>query len=129
MRKTRGHLARKAVAGVLALGLTLSLSGCVKKGEQARFDQYLSTLPTAILDSDSLDINYLFQDPEAHGFSLELLQLPYADAEDYQESKATCQEILKNLKGFDEQSLDPSSRLTLQILKDSFQRTLLTLDY
>ena len=82
-----------------------------------------------ILDSDSLDINYLFQDPEAHGFSLELLQLPYANAEDYQESKATCQEILKNLKGFDEQSLDPSSRLTLQILKDSFQRTLLTLDY
>lgn len=128
VRKTSRHLARRAVAGVLALGLALSLSGCVKKGEQARFDQYLSTLPTAILDSDSLDVNYLFQDPEAHGFSLELLQLPYADAEDYRESKATCQEILKTLQGFDERSLDPSSRLTLQILKDSFQRNLLTLD-
>ncbi len=63
---------KRILSFALALGMALSLAACggsqTGETEQQRFDAYLETLPPRLMDSNSLDIQYLFEDPVAFGF-------------------------------------------------------------
>lgn len=121
---------KRILSFALALGMALSLAACggsqTGETEQQRFDAYLETLPPRLMDSNSLDIQYLFEDPAAFGFDdAVLLELPFATREDYVQSDRETEALLKELKAFDAEKLDDASRLTLEVLQDYLQRSLL----
>lgn len=120
---------KRILSLALALVLTVSLAACggapAAEQTQQQFDAYLETLPARMMDSSDLSIQYLFEDPAAFGFDdAALLELPFADREDYAQADRETQEMLEELAAFDAEKLDDSSRLTLDILTDYLQRSL-----
>ncbi len=103
--------------------LSLLFSACTQgKNDQARFDQYLESLPTRLISHDSLNLEYLFEDPTAFGFQDELLTLPYSTKEDYEQSKKDSEQILKELDQFHYASLSDKQKLTFDVLQDNLKR-------
>lgn len=121
---------KKILLSTLAFGLCFSLYGCsTEKLDGQAFDAYIEELPQRFIDSDSLDLEYLFVNPQDYGFEEELLTLPYSDETTYKENKDDTEEILDDLKDFDYDLLSEDQKLTYDILKDNLERSLLTIDY
>lgn len=97
--------------------------------EQARFDAYLEELTSYMVDADDFFTGYLFLDPGAAGLEGDEKPLGAVTEEEWRESCDLTRELIADLEGFDEDALNEESRLSLRIILDSLERSLLTEDY
>lgn len=81
------------------------------------FDEFVDTLPTEFISEDSLDINFLFLNPQNYGFEETLLTLPYSSDEDLVESLELAYEVLANLRSYDREILNNEQTLTYDIVE------------
>lgn len=111
---------------LLLLTMTLVLSGCMmqkNKKTAAEFDEYLKTLPSIIIENDSMDINYLYNHPENSGIEKTIMNLPDAYSfDEFIESNQEIDTILNELDEFDYKEMDESQKLTYDILYDYLER-------
>lgn len=117
---------QNVLIGLLLLSLTIGIVGCAPKQDVAKiqkeFDAYIKTLPTEIVSSDDMNLEFTFKNPQNYGFKEDILELPYSSKKDYQESNQDSKDILKELDDFSYQSLTSSQQLTYDVLKDSLTR-------
>lgn len=114
---------KKKIICLVSLSLSLLFTGCKQKpDDQARFDQYLDSLPTRFISNTNMNLEYLFENPTLYGFQDELLTLPFSTKEDYEQSKKESEDILKELDQFYYDSLSEKQKLTYDILKDNLER-------
>ncbi|MDE6476182.1 MAG: DUF885 domain-containing protein [Erysipelotrichaceae bacterium] len=114
---------KKKIICLVSLSLSLLFTGCKQKpDDQARFDQYLDSLPTRFISNTNMNLEYLFENPTLYGFQDELLTLPFSTKEDYEQSKKESENILKELDQFHYDSLSEKQKLTYDILKDNLER-------
>ena len=114
---------KKKIICLVSLSLSLLFTGCKQKPDgQARFDQYLDSLPTRFISNTNMNLEYLFENPTLYGFQDELLTLPFSTKEDYEQSKKESENILKELDQFHYDSLSEKQKLTYDILKDNLER-------
>ncbi|MEG0277630.1 MAG: hypothetical protein RR630_11445, partial [Coprobacillus sp.] len=111
---------------LLVLSLGVGIVGCSPKTNKAEvqkeFNAYIEKLPTEMISSDDMNLEYLFKNPEDYGFEEEVLELSYASKEDCQKSIQDSKNILKELDKFSYKSLTSSQQLTYDVLKDSLTR-------
>ena len=125
---------KKIISVVLGLLIVLNVAGCTQEETKTTtktkdFDAYIEKLPTLLMADDDMNLEFTFQDPSNYGFKEKLLNLPYSDEEDYEESKKECIKILKELKSFDYDKLSKSQKLTYDILVDYLQRSAYQYNY
>lgn len=121
---------KKILSVILGLLIVLNITGCSKpqtttstKDISKEFDAYIEKLPTLMLSDTDMNLEFTFENPENYGFEEKLLELPYSDEEDYEESKKETDKILKKLKSFDYNKLTKDQQLTYDILVDYLQRS------
>lgn len=111
---------------LLVLSLGVGIAGCSPKTNKAEvqkeFNAYIEKLPTEMISSDDMNLEYLFKNPQDYGFEEEVLELSYASKEDCQKSIQDSKNILKELDKFSYKSLTSSQQLTYDVLKDSITR-------
>ena len=113
---------------LVLLSITLGLSGCsAAKKTPAEFDQYLNELPAMMIDSNDMNLNYSFNDPEKFGIIPSLYELPYSEKADYDEATTEIKEILAEFKTFDTKQMSAEQKLNYDILVTYFN-DLLVLD-
>lgn len=121
---------KRLIALLLVCLLALSSASCqLFLPAEVKFNQFVESLPFSLLSSDSMDMNFVLADPEKAGFSLELLELPVATKEDYEESEAGISELLKMLRRIDRSRLSEEQQLTYDVIVDYFERSLLLMPY
>lgn len=121
---------KKICLSLLAIGMCIGITGCsTKDTDPTSFDTFIDELPQRFIDEDDMNLEYLFVHPENYGFKETLLQLPYANEEDYKTAIADSKDILASLENFDYDSLNDDQKLTYDILKDNLERSLLTSAY
>lgn len=114
---------KKQVLLMSILSVSLLFSACTqKRDDQASFDKYLDSLPTRLISNDSMNLEFLFEDPSKYGFQDELLTLPFSTKEDYEQSKKDAEQILKELDQFYYPSLSDKQKLTFDVLQDNLKR-------
>lgn len=115
---------KKGMAVVLTLVLLGSVAGCsAPMGDpQKEFDEYIEALPTKMISSNSMDLNFLFDDPSAFGFEEELMELPYTSPEDAEQSAQEVDEMIRELKLFERDCLREDQKETYDILLDYLER-------
>lgn len=105
--------------------MTITMCACSSnepKKSAAEFDEFIEKLPTELMDNDNLNLEYLFEHPENFGFEPELLNLPYSNKEDYEESDLFTEELIAELETYDYKSFDEQQKMTYDILHDSLTR-------
>ncbi len=120
---------KRVFSVVLAVAMVFSLASCQVANDSQRFDQLLASLPKQLVAPNSMDVNFLFNDPAAFGIERELYTLPVSRREDYEQSKKDIEAWIEMLKGYNYQSLTAEQQLSYDILLDYLNRRLLTLDY
>lgn len=127
---------KKILTSALGMLLVLNLAGCsttddkpVNKVKTEDFDTYIEKLPTKLMDSDNMNLEFTFETPQNYGFKEEILNLPYSDEKDYKESIKETKKILKELKAFDYDELDENQKLTYDILVDSLESSIEVSEY
>lgn len=121
----------KRISGVLvAAVMVFQLSGCLLDGSLTTdlFDDFLNEVPSQLISSADMNMNYMFKDPGKFGLEKGLLELPYMDKAGYEESKKEINDLLTRLSGFKYSELNEDQKLTRDILKDYLERQLLTID-
>lgn len=81
------------------------------------FDEFVDTLPVDFIAEDSLDINFLFLNPQNYGFEETLLTLPFSNDDDFAESLELTHEVLSNLRSYDRESLTTDQKLTYDVVE------------
>lgn len=102
---------QKLLALVLAAAMLMPLGSCSSKKGAAEFDTYLESLPARMMNSDEMNLEFLFTDARNYGFSDTLLELPLNTKEDYEESDKQTKQMLDELSRFDYQSLSEMQKL------------------
>lgn len=123
---------KKILSCILVFSLLLCLFACTQKDTeqiQKDFDAFLEGLPSRFVSSDDMNLEFLFIHPEKFGFEKELLELPYADLNDYKESNEDVQKMLKELDEFSYKDLTVDQQLTYDIVKDYLIRTQMSEEY
>lgn len=122
---------KSVIAWLLAWLIIFSASSCqfVFISENDRFNLFIEDLPLSCMDANSLDLNYFLNDPERAGFSLELLELPVSDKEDYEQSAEAMKLFLEQLHQFNRGLLSEENRLTYDIVEDFVERSSRLLSY
>ena len=115
---------QKLLALVLAAAMLMPLGSCSSKKGAAEFDTYLESLPARMMNSDEMNLEFLFTDARNYGFSDTLLELPLNTKEDYEESDKQTKQMLDELSRFDYQSLSEMQKLTYDVLKDYLERSM-----
>lgn len=121
-----GTLLKKCIVSIISVSLIFVLGGCSSSDAgqvQRDFDLFLEELPTQLVDQNSMDVEYFFENPQDYGFEETLLNLPYTTLDDYKESNKTCQELLETLSAFSYNHLTAEQQLTYDILKDYLNRS------
>lgn len=116
-----GTLLKKCILSIVSISLVFILGGCSSSDAsqiQRDFDLFLDKLPTQLVASNSIDVEYLFENPQDYGFEETLLDLPYTTLDDYKELNKTYQELLKTMSQFSYNDLTTEQQLTYDILKD-----------
>lgn len=97
---------------------------------QQGFDAYVRQLPARFIDSDSMELNYLFVDKKVYGFDTDArYTLPFADQEDYEETAAFYEKTMKELAAFPDEKLREDQKLTKEVALDSMERNRALLQY
>lgn len=122
---------KKLVSLLLIFIMIIQLSGCTADPEtvQKNFDIFIENLPSRLMSSTDISMNWLFVDETKFGFEKQLLQLPYVTEEDYNQSIKETTNLLKDLKRFNYNALTEEQQLNYDVLKDYLERSLLTQDY
>lgn len=122
---------KKGICVVLSLAILGSSAGCSQplKDQRIIFDEYIDSLPTKMISSDSMDLNFLFDDPSAFGFEEELMELPYTSREEYEQNTQEVNGILEELMRFERESLREDQKETYDILVDYLERYLAVAPY
>lgn len=81
------------------------------------FDEFVDTLPVEFIGDESIDLNFLFLNPENYGFEEKLLRLPYSSEEEVVESIEETIEVLAKLHEYDRNSLDVQQKLTYDVVE------------
>lgn len=122
---------KKILSTALGMLLVLNLTGCsttddkpVAKVKTEDFDTYVQKLPAKLLNSDNMNLEFMFETPKNYGFKEEILNLPYSDKKDYEESAKEAKKILKKLKSFNYEELNEDQKLTYDILVDSLESSI-----
>ncbi|MEG0276954.1 MAG: DUF885 domain-containing protein [Coprobacillus sp.] len=117
---------KRIISWLLVLTLGLGIVGCAPKANSAEvrkeFDVFVDSLPSEFVSSDDMNLEFVFKNPQNYGFDEEILNLPYATKEDYQDSANDSKELLKKLDAFSYKDLTLSQQLTYDVLKDSLNR-------
>ena len=115
---------KKGIAVVLSLVMMGSVAGCsAPVGDpQKEFDEYIEALPTKMISSNSMDLNFLFDDPSAFGFEEELMELPYTSPEEAEQSAQEVDKMIQELKLYERDRLREDQKETYDILLDYFER-------
>ena len=132
------HQTKRWAALAAALMMALSLGSCGGGGEEQfpelqtaaqEFDAFLEGVPARLLDGDSMDLNFLFQDPAAYGIQPEPATLPFDTAEDWYQDCGEMELLLADLEAFPREELREDQLETLDILRDYLERRLGLEDY
>lgn len=121
MMKKR-YLMKLGLATLLSISL---ISGCTKSetAPEVDFDTFIDGLPTELIGTDNMNLEFLFEHPEKYGFTPELLNLPTASREDYEQSDKDTEELLERLESYQYDDLSAEQKITYDILKDSLTRS------
>lgn len=115
---------------LLVIVISLGLIGCANNATPTKaFDDFIKDLPKEMVASDSLDLNYEFNDPSKYGIKKEVASLPSSSKKESDTAYQDSERILKELESYDYDSLDDNQKLEYDILKDYLKRVLLTKDY
>lgn len=134
---------KKSAALLLTLLIMVGLSSCVfrfhnssdpyqgasDQSVRADFSKFITGLPARLISPTDLNLNFLFNHPETYGIKKQVLSLPYNTKEDYEESEKDCSALLKELRVFPYERLDPAQQIDYEVLEDYLDRQMLTLRY
>lgn len=81
------------------------------------FDEFVDTLPVEFIGEESMDLNFLFLNPENYGFEETLLTLPSATDEEIEESIQDTIRVLSTLQSYDREVLDTQQKLTYDVVE------------
>lgn len=134
---------KKSVALLLVLLMAAGLSSCVfrlnntadpyqnvsDQDVRTSFNYFTEGLPARLVSPTDLNLNFLFNDPEAYGIKKEVLSLPCNTQQDYEDTKTQCESLLKELRAFPYERLDSAQQTDYEALEDYLERRLMTVDY
>ncbi len=113
---------------ILQIGLSCSvvlsslmLVGCEQKASKGseEFSLFADELVPELVGNESMDINFLFNDPAASGIDVEEYKLDYTTQEEYEDSIEESKAILEELKTFDYDALNEDQQLTHDVLEET----------
>lgn len=99
------------------------------QSERERFDAFVEELPPRLVRSDDMGLHFLFYDPLSFGFENVRAELPLPSKEDAAQGEREAEALLEELGAFDRTQLTSEQVLTLDVTKDSIERSLLTAPY
>lgn len=123
---------KKKKIALISILCTISIlfSSCgFFKPTAEKFDDFVNDLPKQFIANDSMDINYLFTDPESYGFKLEPLNLPFSSEEDNKKSMLETRILFGKLTKFKREELTEEQQITYDILFDTLDSSLSFDDY
>lgn len=108
---------RKIIKLSLCVCLCLSLLGCGSKQGSKEFAQFTKTLPDKILQTTSMNINFLFDQPENYGIKKDVFGLDYVSLSDYKKYSNDMKVIYEDLENYSYDDLNKDQKITYDLLK------------
>lgn len=116
---------KKSYQKLVLLSLSIALGACSltnqKNGTKggAAFDTYLASFPALLVNGNSFDVNFLFDQPETYGIDLDLYDLDFISLKEYQKSNTLLEDKLESLDTFDYEALNKDQKISYDLLENA----------